>query len=123
MSTLYGLVAGLGQALLSYVYEQARKRESVFEVTVEDPAPSFEKVGRSIGCGCPALVLAVYSTTRFSSRCWHLLFVHVTAARDVAARAKRVRWLKRPFVSFDTSYLHWHRDASNRSLWSKLYAV
>ena len=38
--------SGHGQALLAYLYELARSRESVFEITVEDPAPGFEKVGR-----------------------------------------------------------------------------
>lgn len=35
---------GHGQALLAFLYGLARSRESVFEVTVEDPAPGFEKV-------------------------------------------------------------------------------
>ncbi|CAM9195040.1 unnamed protein product, partial [Hapterophycus canaliculatus] len=35
---------GHGQALLSFLYGLARSRESVFEITVEDPAPGFEKV-------------------------------------------------------------------------------
>jgi len=30
--------------LLSFVYGLARARESVFEITVEDPAPGFERV-------------------------------------------------------------------------------
>ena len=38
------LRAGHGQALLAFLYGLARSRESVFEVTVEDPAPGFEKV-------------------------------------------------------------------------------
>lgn len=36
---------GHGQALLTFLYGLARSRESVFEITVEDPAPGFEKVG------------------------------------------------------------------------------
>ncbi|CAM9198976.1 unnamed protein product [Scytosiphon promiscuus] len=36
--------AGHGQTLLSFLYGLARSRESVFEITVEDPAPGFEKV-------------------------------------------------------------------------------
>ncbi|CAM9543885.1 unnamed protein product [Laminaria digitata] len=35
---------GHGQALLAYLYDLARSRDSVFEITVEDPAPGFEKV-------------------------------------------------------------------------------
>eukprot|EP00752_Nemacystus_decipiens_P005203 g4722.t1 len=35
---------GHGQALLAFLYGLARSRESVFEVTVEDPAPGFEKM-------------------------------------------------------------------------------
>ena len=35
---------GHGQALLAFIYSLARSRQSVFEVTVEDPAPDFEKV-------------------------------------------------------------------------------
>ncbi|CAM9355985.1 unnamed protein product [Ectocarpus fasciculatus] len=35
---------GHGKALLSFLYGLARSRKSVFEITVEDPAPGFEKV-------------------------------------------------------------------------------
>lgn len=38
------LFSGHGQALLAYLYDLARSRDSVFEITVEDPAPGFEKV-------------------------------------------------------------------------------
>lgn len=36
--------SGHGQALLTFLYDVAREREGVFEITVEDPAPGFEKV-------------------------------------------------------------------------------
>lgn len=38
------LVEGHGQAMLTYLYQLARERESVFEITVEDPSPGFQKV-------------------------------------------------------------------------------
>lgn len=38
------VLTGHGQALLNFLYDLARSRESVFEITVEDPAPGFEKV-------------------------------------------------------------------------------
>lgn len=43
--SLSALRTGHGQALLAFLYDLARSRESVFEITVEDPAPGFEKVG------------------------------------------------------------------------------
>lgn len=38
------LLPGHGKELLSFLYGLARSRKSVFEITVEDPAPGFEKV-------------------------------------------------------------------------------
>lgn len=37
---------------MTFIYGLARSRESVFEVTVEDPAPGFEKVKRFFFFSC-----------------------------------------------------------------------
>ena len=46
--TAVTLSSGHGQALLAFLYDLARSRDSVFEITVEDPAPGFEKVNANL---------------------------------------------------------------------------
>lgn len=56
--------------LLTFLYKMAREREGVFEVTVEDPAPGFEKVYHIILApifGCRELAASRTRTRDWSS--------------------------------------------------------